>query len=538
MSDPYQFLPPLSRAEYEALKADIAARGGLHSPVVVDENGQVLDGHHRLKACEELGIDPTVDQRPFPSEAHKEAFALASNLSRRQLSPEQRSTVREYQRQVYLDLRQAGCKQEEAAGLVGVPQQTGSYWETQSNTSTGIALVDQRLSVPKPARQFIYDRRAAGEALSSIAADYKVTAERIGQIVRQVEAAMNVPQPAVTPGFPEGPFKCITLDPPWPMPKIEREVRPDQGAHLDYPTMTLEEIEELPIPGLADQQGAHVYLWVTHKFLPAGLKLFEAWEVRYQCLMTWRKNVGPTPFSWMYDTEHVLFGRVGDLPLQRNGLRLSFEAPAIGHSVKPAVFYERVCQATPGPRLAMFERGEREGFEVWGTRWLPMRTWQDDFQWQRGYLKQMKRICGEYLIGEAPREEDVKRNTDLIVLRMEPVRIACRVRDYAKYRQRYGSEFTIRYRRSSGVDTELDKIRDGWGDYMLYGFGQPNGHFRPWGLGDLDVFRDWYQPGCGTERRNGDRSSDFLAFRWDQLPADFVIAKSDGVQMSLGGAFG
>lgn len=119
MSDTYQFLPPLSRSEYEALKADIAARGGLHSPVVVDENGQVLDGHHRLKACEELGIDPSVEPRSFPSEAHKEAFALAANLSRRQLSPEQRATVREYQRQVYLDLREAGCTQPEAAGLVG-----------------------------------------------------------------------------------------------------------------------------------------------------------------------------------------------------------------------------------------------------------------------------------------------------------------------------------------------------------------------------------------------------------------------------------
>lgn len=366
--DPYQFLPPLSRAEYEALKADIAARGGLHSPIVIDaDTGFVLDGHHRQLACDELGITPEIERRSFPSEAHKEAFALAANLSRRQLSPEQRATVREYQRQVYLDLREAGCTQEEAAGLVGVARETARDWEHQSDGGSAKALVDQRLSVPKHARQVIFERRQAGELLSSIAADYHITAERIGQIVRQYEASLNTPQPAVTPGFPEGPFKCITLDPPWPMPKIEREARPDQGPALDYPTMTLEEIKELPIPGMLDQQGAHLYLWVTHKFLPAGLALFEAWEVRYQCVMTWRKNVGPTPFSWMYDTEHVLFGRVGDLPLLRQGLRLSFEAPAIGHSIKPDVFYERVCQATPGPRLAMFERGEREGFQVWGN---------------------------------------------------------------------------------------------------------------------------------------------------------------------------
>jgi len=83
--------------------------------------------------------------------------------------------------------------------------------------------------------------------------------------------------------------------------------------------------------------------------------------------MTWRKNVGFTPFSWMYDTEHVIFARRGNLTLTQLGLRLSFDAPVIGHSVKPAVFYERVLAASPGPRLEMFARREREGFIAWGN---------------------------------------------------------------------------------------------------------------------------------------------------------------------------
>jgi len=97
------------------------------------------------------------------------------------------------------------------------------------------------------------------------------------------------------------------------------------------------------------------------------LDLFEGWGVRYECLMTWHKNVGPTPFSWMYDTEHVLFGRIGKLKLQQMGLRLGFEAKANGHSVKPDVFYDRVLQASPLPRLELFGRKEREGFKVWGN---------------------------------------------------------------------------------------------------------------------------------------------------------------------------
>jgi N6-adenosine-specific RNA methylase IME4 len=173
----------------------------------------------------------------------------------------------------------------------------------------------------------------------------------------------NEPAPQVP--VPPGTYRAITLDPPWPIEKIERLERTNQ-EDLDYQTMSLDEIGALPVHDLADEAGCHVYLWVTHRFLPDGLDLLARWGARYQCVMTWVKNVGITPFSWMYSTEHVLFGRIGSLPLERNGLRLDFAAPVQGHSRKPDVFYERVCQASPGPRLAMFERGQRDGFEVWG----------------------------------------------------------------------------------------------------------------------------------------------------------------------------
>lgn len=151
------------------------------------------------------------------------------------------------------------------------------------------------------------------------------------------------------------------------MQKIEREVRPNQGRYLDYPTMPLGEIADLPIRDLVDPAGAHVYLWTTHRFLPDALALLVAWGCRYECTLTWRKQVGPTPYSWMYDTEFALFARAGErLDLKRNGLRLSIDAKATGHSRKPDAFYERVCAASPERRLDMFAREPREGFLIWG----------------------------------------------------------------------------------------------------------------------------------------------------------------------------
>ena len=89
--------------------------------------------------------------------------------------------------------------------------------------------------------------------------------------------------------------------------------------------------------------------------------------------MTWNKNVGFTPFSWMYDTEHVLFGRIGSLDLLKKGLRLSFSAKVTKHSEKPDVFYERVALASPTPRGEWFGRRKRRGFETVGGNALAIR---------------------------------------------------------------------------------------------------------------------------------------------------------------------
>ncbi len=167
---------------------------------------------------------------------------------------------------------------------------------------------------------------------------------------------------AVAP--PAGQYRTIVVDPPWPMQRIEREVRPRQGLALAYPTMSLDEIAAVAPPVAPD--GAHVYLWTTQRFLPDAFALFARWGVPYECELVWVKPGGPTPYSWQYNAEFALFGRVGNLPLSRLGLKVAFEAPRGRHSEKPAAFYELVRQASPEPRLDMYARQGRPGFEAWG----------------------------------------------------------------------------------------------------------------------------------------------------------------------------
>ena len=91
---------------------------------------------------------------------------------------------------------------------------------------------------------------------------------------------------------PDGTYDVIVIDPPWPMEKIERDVRPNQSALLDYPTMSEAELRALDIPAAAD---CHVWLWTTQRFQPMAFRLLECWGLRFVCTFVWHKPGGFQP---------------------------------------------------------------------------------------------------------------------------------------------------------------------------------------------------------------------------------------------------
>ncbi len=91
MDGKYQPMPPLTDEEYDELK-DSIANNSIDVAIEYDENGEILDGHHRVKAWQELR-DEGVDVPDYPrivkeglSEAQKVAYARRVNLVRRQLT--------------------------------------------------------------------------------------------------------------------------------------------------------------------------------------------------------------------------------------------------------------------------------------------------------------------------------------------------------------------------------------------------------------------------------------------------------------------
>lgn len=131
-------------------------------------------------------------------------------------------------------------------------------------------------------------------------------------------------------------------------------------------------------------------------------------------------------------------------------------------------------------------------------------------------------------------EDDINKATDLIVLKIDLVRILYRIRRY-DYLIQYGQQFTIRYDRPiSGNKTEFEKIIEGYGNYMFYGFlNKEETKICYYHLLDLNIFRHWiYEeirknkgilPGFLKLNKNG--SSNFLSFNIRDFPSTIKLCK-------------
>jgi ParB-like chromosome segregation protein Spo0J len=80
-----KMLPKMSQEEFAELKASIKA-DGQHYAIVVNEDLEVLDGHHRYRACTELGIEPDFEVRKFDDKLLEKKFVIEANIRRRHLN--------------------------------------------------------------------------------------------------------------------------------------------------------------------------------------------------------------------------------------------------------------------------------------------------------------------------------------------------------------------------------------------------------------------------------------------------------------------
>lgn len=172
-------------------------------------------------------------------------------------------------------------------------------------------------------------------------------------------------------------FSTVLADPPWQFQNRTGKMAPEHKRLSRYPTMTLQEIKELPVEAIV-RDTAHLYLWIPNALLADGLQVMEHWGFTYKTNLIWykiRKDGGPdrrgVGFYFRNVTEMILFGVRG-----KNARTLQpgrsqeniISSQKREHSRKPDEQYKMIESCSPYPYIELFARGPKKGWFTWGNQ--------------------------------------------------------------------------------------------------------------------------------------------------------------------------
>jgi N6-adenosine-specific RNA methylase IME4 len=177
-------------------------------------------------------------------------------------------------------------------------------------------------------------------------------------------------------------YKTILADPPWKYekwgsaadsPTTRRKFPNGQWAKsfdMTYQTMTVQEITALPVAGCAADD-CDLYLWTTQKYLPDAFGVMQAWGFKYCQTLTWCKAPRGLGQGGLFcpTTEFLLLGRKGRMPKGKRRQDSTWwnVTRTAKHSQKPEFFQDKIEAVSDGPRLELFARRKRLGWDVWGN---------------------------------------------------------------------------------------------------------------------------------------------------------------------------
>lgn len=201
------------------------------------------------------------------------------------------------------------------------------------------------------------------------------------------------------------PYGTIVADPPWSYSGSTYNGRTSpwrSTSKQSYSLMSVDDICALPVGDIAAGD-AHLYLWAVNPLMDQAFRVIEAWGFIHDTVLTWCKPGPGLGAGFRSNTEHLIVARRGqrsanatcescggrlrgakkcacDAPDWRhNGYTVSplrpfgdvaegswFPASRQAHSEKPDLFGDLIERMSPGPRVELFCRRPRFGWDSWG----------------------------------------------------------------------------------------------------------------------------------------------------------------------------
>jgi len=186
-------------------------------------------------------------------------------------------------------------------------------------------------------------------------------------------------------------YQVWLADPPWPFDVWGKNTGSSSAAETHYPTMTVEEICDLPVQQYMAKD-AVLFLWVVSpSLLDYPKRVLDAWGFTYKTLawpwiklntsgVGWHVGMG---YYTRANTELCLLATKGRMPVAtraEKALLIEYEDQLFGlplltpmgeHSEKPVEQYakiERLYPAAKYPnRIELFARKRRPVWHAWGN---------------------------------------------------------------------------------------------------------------------------------------------------------------------------
>ena len=176
--------------------------------------------------------------------------------------------------------------------------------------------------------------------------------------------------------LPNKKYKVILADPPCSYNASSSKGTSEGVAERHYSLMSLEEIKVLPIQHITNNDGCVLFLWITMPHLHELKEILDAWGFEFKTTaFTWIKMANGKPLGnlgyWTRaNAELCILATKG----KNYPRRISTDVNQVilsklrEHSRKPDEVYTRIERLLGDlPRIELFARHKREGWDVWGN---------------------------------------------------------------------------------------------------------------------------------------------------------------------------
>ena len=205
--DEYEKLVPRPEHEqYKQLKDDIFKKG-IEEPIIMSEDGVILDGYTRYQIAKELGIkEIETIKRKFDTEEEEREYIIRKGLLRRHLNPAQRGKIAKHLEKLYREIAKKNRKSRKGKNEPHAPVDTrkqatekaGCSATTLSQTKKIESSMKEMTPEQKKESEKIYNGALKGDISLT-----KATTKIVGIIKPEAQTTKTEP-----PKPPEDP-KCV-----------------------------------------------------------------------------------------------------------------------------------------------------------------------------------------------------------------------------------------------------------------------------------------------------------------------------------------